>query len=95
MRQPNADLAPVQIIESLERYRDNGVPSGDFLQAVLENNLCNSMGRADADNLLALPDIVAWVYNRMPASAWGSPEKYRKWIERKTKEREEQRNNEG
>ena len=94
MRQPRADLAPLNVIESLERYRDEGIPTGDFLRAVLENNLRDSMGRADAYNLLALPDIVAWVYNRMPSAAWGSPEKYKAWIERKYKEREERRKHE-
>ena len=94
MRQLRADLAPLNVIESLERYRDEGVPTGDFLRAVLENNLCDSIGRADNYNLLALPDIVAWVYNRMPSSVWNSPEKYKAWIERKYKEREGRRNNE-
>ena len=83
------NLPPVDVIESLKRYQNGGIPPGGFLRAVLENNLCEAIGHADDNNLPALRDIVGWVYNRMPSAAWGSREKYKAWIERKEKEREE------
>lgn len=70
----NQKLCPPHLIERLIDYRDNGTPTGDFLRAVLENNLWQAIGRADDENLPRLPDIVAWVYENMPHKAWGSRE---------------------
>lgn len=70
------DLCPPQVRHSLTRYWHEGVPVGDFLQAVLANDLMESMCRADSDNLEALPHIVAWIYQELPRSLWGSREVY-------------------
>ena len=80
---PDSDLAPAKIVGSLMLYRDHGVPTGSFLEAVLENNLSEAVGRADCHNLEALPHIVAWVYNCMWAEAWGSPKKVKAWLKHK------------
>ena len=66
--------------ESLIQYVLRGRPVGDFLQAVLENNLTESFGRADDTNRRCLFEICAWLYNWMPSNAWGSPAKYSAWI---------------
>lgn len=72
---------------SLDRYIYEGVPTGDFLRAVLENNLRESIGRADQDNLTMLPHIVAWLYNEAPSKCWGAPTKVDEWLVAKTLER--------
>jgi hypothetical protein len=61
----------------LERERPD---PGDFLEAVLCNNLKEAVGRADDTNLPALPSLVGWLYNFAPSSAWGSPEKVTSWL---------------
>ena len=71
---------PEHLRESLERYVTYGIPTGGFLQAVLENNLIDAVGRADAQSTAALPEICRYVYNELPTSCWGSPTKVREWI---------------
>lgn len=73
---PNPDLCPPGVRESLERYRDDGIPVGDFLEAVLSNDLMTAFARADADNTEAMPHICAWIYNEMPRSLWGDHPTY-------------------
>lgn len=69
-------------IEDILRYVNDKVPPGDFLQAVLENNLKESFQRADEDNIRSMFEIVQFIYNEIPASCWGSPEKVKKWLEK-------------
>lgn len=75
------------IIEAIDRWAATGTPTGSFVQAVLENNLCEAVGRADNDNLEALPAIVGYVYNEVPSQCWGSPEKVEAWRVTKAEER--------
>ena len=70
------------IIDSIERYVKEGIPTGDFLRAVLENNLMESFGRADLRNRATLFEICAYIYNEIPASCHGSPEKVKAWLEK-------------
>jgi len=53
---------------------------GDFLQAVLANDLREAFGRADDENRYAMFDIVAYCWNNIPASAWGSWDTVRRWL---------------
>ena len=69
------------IIDSLERYIQHGIPTGGFLEAVISNNLQDACRRADEQNRYRLFDIVAWLYNEAPIECWGSPEAYIAWIE--------------
>jgi len=72
-------MIPLHLKEAFDRYVDHGIEPGGFLMAVLENNLCQAVGRADDQNIQILKDIVAYVYNDMPSECWGSPEKVRAW----------------
>lgn len=79
---------PENIKRGIDRYAENGVPTGDFLKAVLCNNLFESFGRADTYSEAALKQILQYVYNEIPGSCWGSPEKYKAWIEKHAKAKE-------
>ena len=79
-RQPPEAPAPPLTIASLERYRDYGVPVGDFLQAVLRNDLLDALCRADSDNLAALRAIALWVHWELPSRAHGSAGAVEGWI---------------
>ncbi len=70
-----------RIIASIRRYADEHCPTGPFLQAVLSNNLVGACARADNDNIRVIPEIVKYVYNEIPGSCWGSPEKVKAWLE--------------
>ncbi len=70
-----------RIIASIRRYADEHCPTGHFVGAVLSNNLVGACARADNDNIRVIPEIVKYVYNEIPGSCWGSPEKVKAWLE--------------
>ena len=69
------------IRESLDAYVELRRPLGGFLQAVIENNFMEAVGRADDLNVRQLPAIAAYVYNDMPSVCHGSPALYVAWLE--------------
>lgn len=71
---------PDHMMGGLERYINHGVEPGDFLTAVIENDLAEAVGRADAENMHNLPAYVGYLYNEAPSQCWGSPEKMKAWI---------------
>lgn len=73
---------PQNIKESLDRYAADKIPTGDFLYAVLTNNLMEAIGRADDYNLPCLPAICSYIYNHMPMSCHGSQKKVNAWLRR-------------
>ena len=74
---------PDDVKESIDHYVQDGVPTGDFLRAVLANDLMESFGRADVNNRDALFDICSYIYNFTPMACRGSYQKVDAWIERK------------
>ena len=74
---------PEYMRQSLEDYKNKGMPVGHFLTAVLENNLVESITRADNNNIDHLPAYAHYMYWHLPSGAWGSKEKVNNWIKRK------------
>jgi hypothetical protein len=68
------------MLARLIRYRDDHIPTGSFLEAVLSNDLRWAVESGDAVNLANLPAFPAWCYNHLPSEAWGSPTAYRNWV---------------
>ena len=66
---------------ALERYVEHKFLPGGFLIAVLSNDLMGAVSRADSENIVALRDIVAFIYNRCPIDCWGSEERVWKYLE--------------
>lgn len=60
--------------------------TGDFLRALLSNNLCEAVVRGDENNQAALVDWVRFLYNEVPSACWGSPAKVDAWLEREASE---------
>jgi len=77
-----------EAILSLRAYVERGRPTGGFIHAVLCNDLMAAVSRADESSLANLGDICRYVYNRMPAASWGSPEKVTAWVVRHCERRE-------
>lgn len=75
-----ADRIPSRTILALMRYKDTGTKPGDFLQAVLRNDFCTAVCRADKENSECLVAIAQWVYNELPGPAWGSEKKVNTWM---------------
>lgn len=72
---------------SLDNYARDGIPTGGFCRAVLENDLAGAFGRADSDNRADLFEIVGYVYNELPQNCWGSRENVAAWLKKKEEER--------
>ena len=71
------------IAEALDRWGSGEHPFvGDFLRAVLENDLAGAVSRADPENLAALKDIVTYVHTELPALSHGSPADCTAWQRR-------------
>ena len=68
------------VLDSLDRYVNDKIPTGGFLEAVLCNNLMEAVGRADDDNLRNLYTICMYVRWEIPHNCHGSPEKVRAWL---------------
>ena len=62
-------------------YTEHHIPTGDFLTAVISNDLTGACFRADDNNLENLPAFVAYFYNEAPSTCWGSEDKRLRWIE--------------
>jgi len=68
------------IKDAIDRYVEDKCPTGDFLRAVLSNNLMEAMGRADKDNRRDLFAICSYIHNEIPSVCHGSPEIVKKWL---------------
>ena len=69
-----------EILEGLMEYRDHQRPPGDFLRAVLANNLREAACKADSENAKDLAEITAWCVWNLPGECWGSPAKVGNWL---------------
>lgn len=63
----------------LDRWISHGIPPGDFLLAVLSNDLNGAVRRADSENIHLLPEIVNWLRENAPITSWGSPAAVQHW----------------
>ena len=75
----NYGLIPKHIRGAVRRYIEQGVIPGQFLQAVIRNDLIDSFARADDVNRDRLFDIVRFFYNEAPAECWRSEKKMIAW----------------
>lgn len=73
------DGVPAHLLPGLEAWRDDGVVPGDFLCAVLRNDLAGAFLRADEVSAASMQAIVWWCWNNLPASSWGGEDAMRAW----------------
>lgn len=71
---------PVWMIHTLKEYVIRGVTPGNFMYAVLSNDLKEAFGRADECSASAMRTLVTFCYNEIPGNAWGSPEIVDNWV---------------
>lgn len=69
------------VAESLARYSEHHVQPGDFLIAVLSNDLMMSVGRGDDLSRKLIVHIARMVY-ALPRRCWGSREIVAAWLAR-------------
>lgn len=68
------------MLDSLRLYVFEHLPPGQFLTAVLSNDLNGAIAHADDTRMAALKRIVQFVYNDLPSQCWGSKEKVDRWL---------------
>jgi hypothetical protein len=68
------------MLEAVNRYVRDGDMPGDFLTAVICNDLREAIARADDHNQVNLPAYIAYLHNEAPGQCWGSREKMNAWI---------------
>jgi hypothetical protein len=64
---------------AIVRWIEDAIPPGNFLTAVLSNDLCEACGRADDTNQTLLFAYISWLYSQAPGGCWGSPERFQAW----------------
>lgn len=74
------DKVLAEIAADLIHYAEKGSDPGDFIKAVLANDLQRALGYADPVNLLLLPAIGRYIRNHLPAVCWGSRERVKDWM---------------
>jgi len=70
---------PEHLVGGLTRYVIMGINPGDFLTAVLSNDLMEAFGRADRNSLAGLEGLMKFIYNYVPSACHGSKEKVSAW----------------
>lgn len=76
----NYDLLPSGLRGGAQRYIEHGILPGEFLTAVLCNDLREAFAYADDANREQLYEIVRFFWNEAPSACWGSTEKMDKWL---------------
>ena len=74
------DAAPYDWEDALLGYLEDGITPGGFLTAILENNLTESVIKADRRRVWQIVPIVQWLLAEAVPESWGGPEKVRAWI---------------
>jgi len=65
---------PERMRGGIVRYITEGIIPGDFLQAIITNDLKKAVWLADEENTRLLREYVLFFYNYAPAGCWGSHE---------------------
>jgi len=71
---------PEHMQGAARRYIERGITPGDFLTAVICNDLVGAIQRADDVNTAAMRDWVMFFYNDAPSGCWGSSAAMDDWI---------------
>lgn len=74
-----ASLSAPHLRRGLVLYVEQGVMPGQFLSAVLCNDLTKAVASADAVCRARLVDVVEWVWRNLPGNCWGSHNKVLEW----------------
>ena len=71
---------PTYMLAPTTRYVVDHLPPGDFLTAIICNDLRGALTRADSTNRTVLSEWVCLFTYSTPAICWGSRENFQAWI---------------
>lgn len=74
------DKIPVHLQAGLGRYLYNHAKPGDFLMAVLSNDLMGALAHGDEESIAGLRDLIAYLYWEVGVDCYGSKETVDKWL---------------
>ena len=72
-------LVPPHLREGLQRYILTGGLVGQYLTALLDNDLREVVARGDDESLAGLRGTVQFLHNFCPGRCWGSPAIRQEW----------------
>lgn len=78
---------PEHMREALRRYVEDGIQPGSFLTAIIRNDLCEAVNRADDTNLPLIKLYVQWFYNEAPGTCWHNRENMTEWMRARAAEK--------
>jgi hypothetical protein len=78
---PLMEHIPHYMWGGIGRYVLFGIAPGDFLTAVINNDLKEAVGRADLANQATLAGYVKFFFNHVPSNCWGYPGAVKDWQE--------------
>lgn len=64
---------------AFQRWIEEGILPGGFLQAILANDLYTAVCRADATNLYLLREYYWWLTEHAPPACFGSVQSLKNW----------------
>ena len=73
------DELPAATKLALYEYAKSRLVPGDYLRAVVSNDLRLACHHADSQNLRTMHLAVRWMYNNAPSTCWGSHEAFAAW----------------
>ena len=76
---------PDDMKDSIIKYIEYGAEPGNFLTAVITNDLKKAVGHADRTNFELLRMYVQWFYNVAPGESQGDIQKMRSWMQSRRK----------
>ena len=82
-------MIPEWTKQTIDNYVHKGWEPGDFVRAVMANDLMASYSRADDNNTRHMVDIVRYVYNKTPVNCHGSYKIVEDWLNSFRKKPEE------
>lgn len=72
---------PSHLREGLQRYVEQGIPTGSGLRRVLENApVLDVIAGLDRESCAGLRGLVRFLYNDAPSACWGSREAVETWL---------------
>lgn len=80
-------LIPIHMQDGLKLYIENGIATGTFMNAVLNNDLVAAFSWCDDINEANMKNWAKFLYLYMPQEAYGSPAKVEAYKKSKARER--------
>lgn len=77
----------IRFTDALTRYRNNRLHPGQFLVALLENDVFRAVELADNQARQQLGDLVAWISMNIPPQSRGDRNRVSDWLAWKDKQR--------